>query len=390
MPLVSSEADRPVPTSVYVHFPWCARKCPYCDFATEPINTNTIPHKAYADALLRELESRFVDLQGRELTSVFFGGGTPSLWDVEALKRTLAGIEGSFDHVSNDTEITVECNPSSLTREHAHQLREAGVGRLSVGVQSLRDVHLQFLGRLHDANQALVALEDASAEVPRVSADLMFGMPDQRLAEFRADIDRVVATGVRHVSAYALTIEEKTLFGSLHKAGKLRVAPEDRYADLFESAQRHFAELGWKQYEVSNYASEGEESRHNLHYWRGGAYVGLGAAAVGCLDRGPGEAFRWRNEPIPKRYLAEPTLPTEIEELGPDEIVREALMLGLRTARGLDLVATQRRAGRNPREGRERGLEVAMQKGDVVVDGDWLRVPQDRWLKLDGIVRDLF
>ena len=387
---MSSEADQTVPTSVYVHFPWCARKCPYCDFATEPVKTHTIPHEAYADAVLRELSSRAADLQERELVSVFFGGGTPSLWDAKALERTLEGIEEAFDSVSDDVEVTVECNPSSLSRQQARELHEAGVGRLSIGVQSLRDDHLRFLGRLHVSRQAVAALEGACAEVPRVSADLMFGMPGQQLDAFGMDIERIVAIGVGHVSAYALTIEEKTLFGSLHKAGKLRVAPEDRYADLFELAQRRFTDLGWKQYEVSNYAAEGEESRHNLHYWRGGAYVGLGAAAVGCLDRGPGDAFRWRNEPIPQRYLAHPTHRTETENLGPDEIVREALMLGLRTARGTDLVATQRRAGRDPRVGRERDLELAMQKGDLVQDGDWLRVPHDRWLKLDGIVRDLF
>ena len=387
---MSSEPDQPIQTSAYVHFPWCARKCPYCDFATEPVKANTIPHEAYADAVLRELDSRAADLQGRGLTSVFFGGGTPSLWGANALKRALEGIVNAFDHVRDDIEVTVECNPSSLTRRHARELHEAGVGRLSIGVQSLRDDHLRFLGRLHDSKQAIEALGSACAEVTRVSADLMFGMPGQQDDAFSEDIERIVDTGVQHVSAYALTIEEKTLFGSLQKAGKLRVAPEDRYAELFELAQRCFADFGWEQYEVSNYAPEGEESRHNLHYWRGGAYVGLGAAAVGCLDRGPGEAFRWRNEPIPQRYLAQPTPQVEIEELGPDEIVREALMLGLRTARGVDLAATERRAGQDPRIGREHDLARAIQKGDLVEDGEWLRVPQDRWLKLDGIILDLF
>lgn len=388
---MSSDPNQPaVETSVYVHFPWCARKCPYCDFATEPVKEKTIPHEAYTDAVLRELDSRAADLQGRRLKSVFFGGGTPSLWEARAIGRALEGIESAFEEVADRVEITVECNPNSLTREHARELREQGVGRLSIGVQSLRNDHLQFLGRLHDSNQAIEALQGACAEVPRVSADLMFGMPEQQLDAFGDDIARIVDTGVQHVSAYALTIEEKTLFGSLHKAGKLRVARDDRYADLFELAQQRFADLGWKQYEVSNYAAEGEESQHNLHYWQGGAYVGLGASAVGCLDRGPGDALRWRNEPIPQRYLAQPTPPAETEELGPDEIVREALMLGLRTARGMNLTETERRAGRDPRVGRETELERAIDKGDLVQDGEWLHVPQDRWLKLDGIVLDLF
>jgi len=383
-------SSEPTQTSVYIHFPWCARKCPYCDFSTEPIRTAALPHEPYADAVLRELDARAADLQGRQLYSIFFGGGTPSLWDPSALKRTLEGITGAFDRTSKDLEVTVECNPNSLTRDKIARLREAGVGRVSVGVQSLRDTHLRFLGRLHDSQQAVAALEDAKAEMPRVSADLMFGMPGQTLDELGEDIARIADTGARHVSAYALTIEEKTMFGSLHRAGKLRVAPEEQYADLFEQVERCFDDLGWTHYEVSNYAAEGQESRHNLHYWRGGAYVGLGAAAVGCLDQGPGRAERWRNDSNPQRYLAGGTLEAEVEALGPQEIVREALMLGLRTVDGMNLTTTARRAGRDPKAGREREIDRAIYEGNLAQVGDWLRVPRDRWLKLDGIVRDLF
>lgn len=377
-------------TSVYVHFPWCARKCPYCDFATEPLRLAELPHEAYTDALLRELEARAHGLQGRRLKSIFFGGGTPSLWTPSALGRALASIRAAFDEEVEDVEVTVECNPSSLTHENTVLLREVGVNRVSIGVQSLRDTHLRFLGRLHDAERGICALREAVAEMPRVSADLMFGMPGQSEAELAEDIARLVDTGVRHVSAYALTIEEKTLFGSLHRAGKLSVAPDEGYAALFEQAEARFGDLGWTHYEVSNYAAEGEESRHNLHYWRGGAYVGLGAAAVGCLDEGPGRAERWRNDPNPRRYLSQDALVTETETLGPDEIIRESLMLGLRTVEGMCLTDTERRAGRNPLEGREREIEQALARGDLVRDGRWLRVPTSRWLKLDGIVRDLF
>jgi oxygen-independent coproporphyrinogen-3 oxidase len=383
-------SSNPSEASVYVHFPWCARKCPYCDFATEPVRPKSLPHEAYADAVLRELDARAPHLSGRELKSVFFGGGTPSLWGPNALRRALEGIRNAFEHVRDDLEVTVECNPTSLTRENAALLRAAGVGRLSIGVQSLRDRHLRFLGRLHDAETALAALREATVEMPRTSTDLMFGMPGQTLGELGEDIARIADAGVRHISAYALTIEEGTTFGSLHRAGKLPVAPEEQYAALYEHAEQRFAELGWGHYEVSNYAAEGEESRHNLHYWRGGAYVGLGAAAVGCLDHGPGRAERWRNDPNPGRYLAQTTLRADVEQLGPEEIVREALMLGLRTAEGLDLAATEKRAGRNPQAGREREIERAIERGNLVREGNRLRVPQSRWLKLDGIVRDLF
>ncbi|MFW2388574.1 MAG: radical SAM family heme chaperone HemW [Polyangiales bacterium] len=383
-------SNEPTETSVYVHFPWCARKCPYCDFATEPIRANELPHEAYTDALLRELDMRRESLGGRALKSIFFGGGTPSLWEPAALGRALEQIRGAFEQVHHDAEITVECNPISLEREQVSRLRGAGVNRLSIGVQSLRDPHLRFLGRLHDRERALGALSDAAQEMPRVSADLMFGMPGQTLDELGEDIAQIAELGVRHVSAYALTIEEKTMFGSLHRAGKLRVAPEEQYAELFEHAEHSFHSLGWTHYEVSNYAPSGEESRHNLHYWRGGAYVGLGAAAVGCLDESPGRCVRWRNDPNPQRYLRQVSLEAETEELGPDEIIREALMLGLRTVDGMNLIGTERRAGRDPLEGREREIERALERGNLVRDGDWLRVPAERWLKLDGIVRDLF
>jgi oxygen-independent coproporphyrinogen-3 oxidase len=377
-------------TSVYVHFPWCARKCPYCDFATEPIRANELPHEAYTDAVLRELDLRRQSLRGRSLKSIFFGGGTPSLWEPAALGRALEQIRNAFDRVADDAEITVECNPSSLERDRIARLREAGVNRLSIGVQSLRDPHLRFLGRLHDRERAVKALGNAVNEMPHVSADLMFGMPGQTLDELAEDISQIAELGIRHVSAYALTIEEKTMFGSLHRAGKLRVAPEEQYAELFEQAERSFTGLGWAHYEVSNYAAPGEESRHNLHYWRGGAYVGLGAAAVGCLDEGPGRALRWRNDPNPQRYLRQESLDAETEKLGPDEIIREALMLGLRTVDGMNLAETERRAGRKPEIGREREIERAIERGNLVQEGNQLRVPVERWLKLDGIVRDLF
>ena len=314
----------------------------------------------------------------------------PQFKSLDFTRRGFGQLRNAFDRVADDAEITVECNPSSLERDRIARLREAGVNRLSIGVQSLRDPHLRFLGRLHDRERAVKALGNADNEMPHVSADLMFGMPGQTLDELAEDISQIAELGIRHVSAYALTIEEKTMFGSLHRAGKLRVAPEEQYAELFEQAERSFTGLGWAHYEVSNYAAPGEESRHNLHYWRGGAYVGLGAAAVGCLDEGPGRALRWRNDPNPQRYLRQESLDAETEELGPDEIIREALMLGLRTVDGMNLAETERRAGRKPEIGREREIERAIERGNLVQEGNQLRVPVERWLKLDGIVRDLF
>ena len=239
---MASPVPDPIDTSVYVHFPWCAKKCPYCDFATRAVEPQTIPHEAYADALLRDLEARRESLRGRRLFSVFFGGGTPSLWSAAALRRTLEGIRGAFASEVVDLEITAECNPSSLSEEQAAAFREAGIGRMSIGVQSLREPHLKFLGRLHDADGARRAIRGARATGVAVSADLMFGMRDQR--DILADVDALIAEGLDHVSAYALTIEPGTQFGTLARMGKLEVADEDDYARMFLEAEARFAVAG--------------------------------------------------------------------------------------------------------------------------------------------------
>lgn len=378
------------PTSVYVHFPWCLAKCPYCDFASAAIRRDNVPHVAYADAVLRELELRSAALAGRTLASVFFGGGTPSLWDPSELGRVLRAIRGAFAEEVEDLEVTVECNPTSLDRAKAAALCEQGVGRLSIGLQSLDASRLRFLGRLHDPEGALRALSAAVAEVPRVSGDLMFGMPGQKASDFAEEIERVLAIGVRHVSAYALTIEPDTQFGALHKKGKLPLAPDDDYAESFVRAEAVFQQRGLAHYEVSNYAVPGEESRHNLHYWRGGDYLGLGAGAVGCMAQEDRSARRYRNDPRPERYLEAPGREVFEEALEPADRIREALMLGLRTSEGVDLAEAHARTGVDPREGRERVLDRRVARGDVILEGDRLAVPRDRWLMLDAIVADLF
>lgn len=374
--------------SVYVHFPFCLQKCPYCDFASATIRRHDVPHVAYADALLRELSLRAPAVAGQELASVFFGGGTPSLWDPRELGRVLAAIRGAFARVAADCEVTVECNPSSLDRAKAAALRHAGVNRLSVGVQSLDGERLKFLGRLHDGAGALAALSAAQAELPRVSADMMFGSPGQRAEDFLRELSQVIELGLSHVSVYALTVEPNTQFGALHRKGKLALATDEVYAETFVETERHLHALGFHHYEVSNYARQGEASRHNQHYWRGGAYLGLGAAAVGCID-----GRRYRNTPEPARYLQESASPAvEVfdETLDAPMLVREALMLGLRTSEGVHLDALARRTGCDPCAGREKALAMAMARGNLARDGAVLRVPLDRWLHLDGIVADLF
>ena len=382
-------------TSVYVHFPYCARKCPYCDFATRGLPASAIPHAAYADAVLNELRERTETLGPRTLRSVFFGGGTPSLWETAELGRALAGILAAFPQHTADLEVTVECNPNSFSEDKARGLVDVGVNRVSLGVQSVNDERLQFLGRLHSAEEALAALRVASSHVPRVSADFMFGMPGQESDALRAELARVLDLGVRHVSCYALTIEPDTHFGALHREGKLRVASEDHYADMFTAAEQAFAGQGLGHYEVSNYSVPGEESRHNLHYWRGGDYLGLGAAAVGCLSSGVGQAQRYRNTPDGHAYVGREQNPdgpreVETETLDARTLWRESLMLGLRTAEGVDVAFAEARAGVPLSEGRAQALKTAFERGQIELHDGRLRVPREQWLALDGIVASLF
>jgi oxygen-independent coproporphyrinogen-3 oxidase len=371
------------------------KKCPYCDFNSHATKREEVPHEAYADAVLAELAFRrdVID-RDAELVSVFFGGGTPSLWDARALGRVLRGVREAFAREASELEITVECNPTSLDRERAIALREVGVNRLSIGVQSLDAARLSYLGRLHDPDGALRALEAAVSVMPRVSADLMFGSPGQRADDFVPELERVLATGVRHVSAYALTIEPGTRFGELHRKGLLQIAKEDDYAETFERASATLGRAGFTHYEVSNHAMPGEEARHNQHYWRGGDHVGIGAGAYGCVRDGATRgAKRWRSEPIPARYIERSggsAVGVFEEMLSADDVVREALMLGLRTREGVDLAALKTRTDVDALRGREAAIERRTARGELVREGDTLRVPREHWLALDAIVADVF
>lgn len=380
--------------AIYVHVPWCLQRCPYCDFATEAINPAKIPHAAYSEAVVRELALRAAALgEPLEPLSLFFGGGTPSLWDHDALGAVVAAVT----RLAPVAEVTVECNPSSLDRDRAASLRDRGVTRLSLGVQSLRDRHLRYLGRLHDAAGALAALRGAvRAGGLRVSADVMFGLHEQSRDELVDDVRALVAEGAEHLSCYALTIEPATRFGELARKGRLPRLPDDAVAALYEAIEDTLDREGLAHYEVSNYARAGQRSEHNLAYWRGDAYLGLGAGAVGAVPRGddPRHATRWRNDADVPAYLAAldrgELPPGDTEALDPATRVRESLMLGLRTDEGVDVAAAEARTGLALRAGRDRAIARQVAAGNLVDAGATLRIPPARWLVADGIVADLF
>jgi putative oxygen-independent coproporphyrinogen III oxidase len=392
------------PVSVYVHFPWCLKKCPYCDFVSFAEEREKIDHSGYADAVIAELSGRRAALEhtlARPLRSVFFGGGTPSLWRPDELGRVLEAILAVAGPLENgEPEITVECNPTSLDEDHARALMRVGVNRLSVGVQGLDEQRLRFLGRLHDPEGGLAALRAAlRSGMPRVSGDLIYGVAgghEQQASDAAEEARAVAGTGVSHVSAYNLTIEPGTQFGELARRGRLPLLAEDTMVDSFFAIEEVLEGAGLHHYEISNYARPGHEARHNLGYWEGIDYVGLGCAAFGTLSANDGSAVRYRNMTSPGRYMAAargptPELVESDERLDPETRLRERIMLGLRLRNGMDLEATAEALGVPawPDE-RRRAADRLQKAGRLEVEGGRLRIPRPAWVFADGIAAALF
>lgn len=375
-------------TSIYVHFPWCLAKCPYCDFVSYAATREEIDHEGYANALIREAEQR-AGSSPRSIGTIFFGGGTPSLWDPASLGRVLARLKELFA-VAPDAEVTVECNPTSLDEDRARALLDVGVNRLSIGTQSLRAEQLKFLGRLHDPAGARAAVAAAfKAGVPRISTDLIFGLPDQSVEDARDQAAALADTGLEHLSCYQLTIEPGTQFGERKKRGLLPIADEGAVADAFLAIDAALEERGLRHYEISNYAAPGEEARHNLAYWHGDEYIGLGCGAYG-MTRNASGGVRWRNAVIPKDYVAgAPQLSSE--ELSPEDLLKERIMLGLRIAEGMDLGAAGKDLGIDPWTAeRTRAIERLVAKQRLERTGDVLKIPRAAWLFTDDTAARLF
>jgi putative oxygen-independent coproporphyrinogen III oxidase len=386
---------------VYVHFPWCLKKCPYCDFLSVAAARDAIPHRAYADAVLRELEARLPKLaRDYRLETIFFGGGTPSLWATEELGRVLQALLTAFaGSRAADVEVTAECNPTSLDLEKARSLAAVGVNRLSLGVQGLDADRLAFLGRLHDPRGGLDAARAAvSSAMPRVSLDFIFGVAGQSATQAAAEARTLASVGTTHLSAYALTIESGTEFGARAKKGRLPLLDEAQVADSFLAVDQALVEAGFDHYEISNFARQGDVSRHNLGYWRGHDYLGLGTGAWGTVTLGSGRV-RYRTTPSPERFLGSsfarpfevaPDTTAVVEPLDAETSLRERVMLGLRLAEGLNLSDAAAELGVEALPpGRRRALERLASRGQVELLDGRLRIPKSRWLFADGIISEL-
>jgi len=373
---------------VYIHWPFCAAKCPYCDFNSH-VRHQPVDQPRFTAAFLKEMETMRRMSGPKTVTSIFLGGGTPSLMDPATVAAILDGISRHW-HVPDGIEITMEANPSSVEATRFHGYRAAGVNRVSLGVQALNDRDLKFLGRLHNVEDALKAIRLARDIFPRMSFDLIYARPKQTVAEWDAELKLAVSYAVDHLSLYQLTIEEGTPFYGLHKAGKLIVPDGELSAVLYEATQEITEREGMPAYEVSNHAVPGAESRHNLTYWRYGDYAGIGPGAHGRLTRGR-EKLATATERKPETWLdlveRDGHGMVDQETLGNDEQADEILLMGLRLKEGIDLARWSSFSMRDLDPDREQFL---LEQGFVErIGNSRLRCTPAGMLILDSVVADL-
>ena len=376
---------------LYVHWPFCASKCPYCDFNSHV--REAIDQARWRRAYLAEMEHFAADVGGRTLTSIFFGGGTPSLMAPETAAAIITQARRLW-RFAPDIEITIEANPTSVESGRFAGFRDAGINRASLGVQALDDGALAFLGRQHSAAEALDAVAVARRHFPRWSFDLITARPGQTVAAWRAELDRALAEGAEHLSVYQLTIEPGTAFHGARRRGELTMPGETESAALFEVTQEVLETAGLAAYEISNHARPGAESRHNLTYWRVGDYVGVGPGAHGRLSLSGGRKLATRQHRAPEAWLA------AVEQTGHATRARaplsrhdrlsELVMMGLRLREGVARGAFVRETGDEPEQALDPNcLGPLVANGFLELDQGGLRATPAGRTRLDAVLARL-
>ena len=372
---------------LYVHWPFCQAKCPYCDFNSHV--WERVDQARWAEAYCAEIARLGSETEGRVLGSVFFGGGTPSLMQGDTVHRIMDAIRATWP-IANDWEVTLEANPTSVERERFRAYREAGINRLSLGVQALNDADLRALGRLHSASDAIRAMETARDTFDRVSIDLIYARQHQTAERWEAELHHALSFGLSHLSLYQLTIEPGTAFAVRHDRGNLAGLPcEDEAADMYEATVSACEAAGLSLYEISNFAKTGSESRHNLLYWTGGDYAGIGPGAHGRLTLG---GTRWATEatPGPRDWLSSLSSRPPSQEnrtpLSDVEQVAEYLMMGLRIVEGVSASRLQT-LGVSDRQ--RQLLETFAADGYLDRSGDRIRTTTRGRIVLNALLRDL-
>ena len=356
------------PLALYVHIPWCVKKCPYCDFNSHQARGD-VPERAYVEALITDLELALPDVWGRRVHSIFLGGGTPSLFSAAAIETLISAFRARLQ-LAADCEITLEANPGTFEAEKFRGYREAGVNRLSIGIQSFNPGHLKALGRIHDDGEARRAIEIAQNHFDNINLDLMYALPQQTPEEARADVEAALQAGTTHLSFYHLTLEPNTLFYRHPPA----LPDDDAAASMQDAIAQALAGDGYVHYETSAWARPGRECRHNLNYWRFGDYLGIGAGAHGKLsfrDR-IARTVRWKQ---PKEYLervSEGRPMQESREVERSELAFEFMMNALRLPEGFPVSLFAERTGQQIALA-EKPLREAEARGLIVRDHERIR-----------------
>jgi oxygen-independent coproporphyrinogen-3 oxidase len=380
---------RPEPLAIYIHWPFCRSKCPYCDFNSHV--RDRVDAARWTAALLADLDHHAALTPDRTIGSVFFGGGTPSLMPPGTAAALLERIRARWP-VAADVEITLEANPNSAEADRFRGFAAAGINRLSLGIQALDPAALRFLGRAHDRAEAIAAIERAGAAFARFSFDLIYARPGQTVAAWQAELDEALLLAGDHLSLYQLTIEPGTAFASMARRGDLLPLEDDTASALYEATQERLAAAGLPAYEISNHARPGAECRHNLIYWRYQDYVGIGPGAHGRLTR-DGTKHATRQRRAPEAWLAAvEAAGTGIEETAPIDrgtAIEEMLMMGLRLSEGVDRAGVQRAAGETLETRFARTLPPLVEGGFLTLDRDRLAATAAGRQRLNAVLAAL-
>ncbi|MGS5085529.1 radical SAM family heme chaperone HemW [Hydrogenophaga sp. A37] len=378
------------PLSLYIHLPWCLKKCPYCDFNSHEWSATSapgqpLPEQAYLDALRADLEAALPLIWGRQVHTVFIGGGTPSLFSPEAIDRLLGDVRALLK-LDADAEITLEANPGTFEKDRFKAFRAAGVTRLSIGVQSFNDAHLKALGRVHDRAQAMAAVEEAAQAFDTFNLDIMYALPGQTLAQCEDDIRTALSFKPPHISIYHLTIEPNTVFAKFPP----QVPEDDDAYAMLDRITELTAEQGLGRYEVSAYASAGHRCRHNLNYWQFGDYLGIGAGAHSKLSFAH-RVLRQVRAREPRLYMDKARggdAVVSVEEVARRDLPFEYMLNALRLREGFNLADFSARTGL-PLSAMGEALREGLQKGWLVQEGSWV-TPTERGFDFLSDLQSLF
>lgn len=376
----------PETLSVYIHWPFCLAKCPYCDFNSHV--RDSIDNAAWENALLKELDFYLKEAGERKVTTVFFGGGTPSLMHLKTVEKLLQKL-----NLERDAEVTLEANPTSVEAGKFRGFRDAGVNRVSLGIQSLNENSLKFLGRKHSANEAIKAAEIAAGIFPRHSVDFIYALPSQTTESWLAELEEAMNLAGGHISLYQLTIEPNTNFSHLYNAGKLELPDDETRGEMYEETTSFLAGKGFSRYEVSNYAKAGGESRHNLAYWRYDDYIGIGPGAHGRFIS-CGERLESFNMKSPEKWLDQVTAKKHgaeiLKPVSPDVASLECALMGLRVKEGINFQAFKAKTGmRFDEVSNQQKINLFAELGLIERNQNNLKATDKGFLVLDKITSEI-